>query len=78
MKTLAGFLLPLLLVACAEDISVPVPVMYPSVELAGTEALSPAALNALEGVYEVIDGQSLLGREAVVRHAGGGISSAWW
>jgi glycerophosphoryl diester phosphodiesterase len=75
VKTTAGSLLLLLLfVACADEISVPVPAMDPSVELAGTEALSPAALDALEGIYEVIDGQSLLGREAVVRHAGGGIS----
>lgn len=68
---LVVILLPL---ACSDEVVVPVPAIDVAAELAGTRALPPAVLTAMEGVYEVIDGRSLLGREAVVKQTGSGLS----
>ncbi|MDX9757602.1 MAG: glycerophosphodiester phosphodiesterase [Bacteroidota bacterium] len=64
----------LLQLSCNEEVVLPVPAIDVAAELAGTRALPPAVLTAMEGVYEVIDGQALLGREAVVKHTGSGLS----
>jgi glycerophosphoryl diester phosphodiesterase len=63
-----------LLVACSDELAVTIPPIDTAAELAGTLPLTDEALDALEGVYEVVDGQSLLGREAVVKRTGKGIS----
>lgn len=64
----------LLLLSCDNEVMVPVPDIDIAAELAGTTAITPAALRVLDGVYEVVDGQSLLGRLAVVRQTGSGVS----
>jgi glycerophosphoryl diester phosphodiesterase len=64
----------LLLPACEEEISVPVPQIDAAAELARTQPLTAETLAALEGVYEVVDGQSLLGREAVIKRTGRTVS----
>ncbi len=74
MKYAALIFLLMFFVACEDEVAVPVPEIDPDAELAGTGALSDAALEALEGVYEVVDGQSLLGREAVVKRTGRTVS----
>lgn len=64
---LTFFAFLLMLSACTEEVSVTVPQIDTAAELAGTQSLTTETLAALEGVYEVLDGQSLLGREAVVK-----------
>lgn len=63
-----------LLLSCSDELAVTIPSIDTAVELAGTVPLPDEALDALEGVYEVVDGQPLLGREAVVKRTGKGIS----
>ncbi|MFZ1729473.1 MAG: glycerophosphodiester phosphodiesterase [Bacteroidota bacterium] len=67
-------LLLLLLLSCNDQITVPLTAIDAKAELAGLPALTVETLNAMEGVYEVIDGQSLLGREAVVKRTGKSVS----
>lgn len=74
MKHVATLFCLLLLLSCGDEIVVPVPEIDIAAELAGTTAIPPAALRVLDGVYEVVDGESLLGRFAVVRQTGSGIS----
>ncbi|MFA6235211.1 MAG: hypothetical protein WC824_13635, partial [Bacteroidota bacterium] len=62
------------LLSCDDQISVPLPAIDAKAELAGAAALSMETLNAMEGVYEVVEGQSLLGREAVVKRIGKSVS----
>lgn len=74
MRFLPSFLTMLLLLSCSDELAVTIPAIDTASELAGTVALPAEALDALEGVYEVVDGQPLLGREAVVKRTGKGIS----
>jgi glycerophosphoryl diester phosphodiesterase len=72
MKYIA--LLLVLLISCDDQIAVPLPAIDAKAELAGLAPLTMETLNAMEGVYEVVDGQSLLGREAVVKRIGKSVS----
>lgn len=66
--------IPLFLLSCEDEVVVPVPLFDATVERAGMAPLSPETLGAMEGIYEVIDEQSLLGREAVVKWTGRTVS----
>ncbi|MBE0645318.1 MAG: glycerophosphodiester phosphodiesterase [Bacteroidetes bacterium] len=74
MKYVPLLLLVSLFIACDEEITVPLLQIDADVELQGTETIPFDALEALEGVYEVVDGKSLLGSEAVVKRTGNSVS----
>jgi glycerophosphoryl diester phosphodiesterase len=67
-------LLLLMVNGCDTEVQVLVPDYGAATILADTEAIPWRALDATEGVYEVAEGSSLLGRQVVIRHTRGVIS----
>jgi glycerophosphoryl diester phosphodiesterase len=74
-RTSLPFLLLLpLLCGCTTDVDVLVPDYNAASILAGTQAVPAASLTAIEGVYDVTEGNSLLGRQVVLKHTRGILS----
>lgn len=61
-------LLLLCLSGCDTDVDVLVPDYHAAGFLNGSDAIPWSALDVMEGVYEVTEGNALLGRQVVIRH----------
>ena len=74
MTRLPILLALILLLSCSDEVLVPVPDVDIAAELEGSGQIRIEQLGLIEGVYEVVDGQPLLGTEAVVKQTGSGLS----
>ncbi len=71
---LSALIVVLLLSSCSEEVTVTLPEIDPEGDVAGMAGLTDETMDAMEGVYAVVEGQQLLGEEVVLKHAGAGLS----